>query len=604
MGLTTQEIVEHLQKSKFERKCYDQVDFSENKIQVSGLRTLLNNSGLSVNLRVLNLEKNQLCDDAATNVLSNVCKKCTGIAELNLSFNLITGKGAENLVKAVSAWRSRGERPLWLLLEGNNVQQPKALLAEMMHLHSVCDLSDMIRCNKGFCCNDKRVHLPFFTNQHVVLNEEFESVGTSTSSSSRAAPTPPCIQVPQEEQFHWASHLPPNPRGDDNFHHPRRSVDDIKSAVEVYDADYHAKRAAMDEMLDAMDSNDDAWMDKAGKRALEAGLTEFMIHEAWRGKQDRRREDALAEMLDAMDSKDDNWIEQAGARAVKAGLTDIAIHEAWQERQKVRGALRRVACDGSVEKPQAASGDQVQLATTDAAGSAVTDKGRVNASLAQTVGLVVVPKHGPKPPPPLSPITESRTGNSQPASEGSTGSGWVEETERMNALKTTLQSKFSKTSSKSSDAQGLRPKAKAEAKVKAKAKAKAKVLVRRGVDMRGNVGQMSRDEEWRAQEQLWRVERKLNNEELTKRKSVSRSSRSSSGSRSFSPQDYSSYSETSRSRSREMRSRSRARSRSSSKARAGNVKSEAQDAHVASTTAPESKLDTADPKEFADWDAI
>ncbi|CAE7023915.1 ylyB [Symbiodinium natans] len=141
------------------------LDFSRSRLTAAGLECLLAACSFK-SLRVVKLYKNALADDAAVS-LTALCHKSPGLIEMHLSHNWFTSRGAKAIVDAaLSAEKLQGLPPLWLRLERNKVEDPKALLEVWDNeRRSICRVTD--NCRRASCSLGLRVHLPHFTAQEA-----------------------------------------------------------------------------------------------------------------------------------------------------------------------------------------------------------------------------------------------------------------------------------------------------------------------------------------------------------------------------------------------------------------------------------------------------
>lgn len=148
-----------------EHRDIEEVNFSQNSLTSKGLEAVVDLCVRCNKLRVVKLFKNRL-DDLAVEGLSRICKSCPNIEEMHLSHNQLTDKGIRDLVTAAEASRPENSNPLWLRIEQNYVSDPHSVFNELNRHLSLCDRKDERRCNVRTCAYGKKVHLPFFKNQH------------------------------------------------------------------------------------------------------------------------------------------------------------------------------------------------------------------------------------------------------------------------------------------------------------------------------------------------------------------------------------------------------------------------------------------------------
>eukprot|EP00931_Biecheleriopsis_adriatica_P080762 TRINITY_DN5410_c0_g1_i2.p1 TRINITY_DN5410_c0_g1~~TRINITY_DN5410_c0_g1_i2.p1 ORF type:complete len:1155 (-),score=195.62 TRINITY_DN5410_c0_g1_i2:19-3483(-) len=139
------------------------LDFSRNSLTSAGVECLLQACSLQ-SLRVVKFYRNSL-SDAASASMALLCLQCPSLAELHLSHNSFTERGARAIVDAASTGeKHQGIPPLWLRLEHNRVESPAELLAAWaLQGLPVCGVA--ARCRRVHCCWNRRVHLPHFTSQ-------------------------------------------------------------------------------------------------------------------------------------------------------------------------------------------------------------------------------------------------------------------------------------------------------------------------------------------------------------------------------------------------------------------------------------------------------
>lgn len=149
---------------------YEEVDFSQNKLSASGLRTVLGLCLRCENLRILKLFKNDI-DDNGAEALADFVRKCRSVEEMHLSHNRLTERGVVALVTAAEKSRPRGANPLWLRLEQNEVADPDQVFQKLQWYLSVCARKDQQRCTVRDCVNGCKVHLPYFQHQRGGLED-------------------------------------------------------------------------------------------------------------------------------------------------------------------------------------------------------------------------------------------------------------------------------------------------------------------------------------------------------------------------------------------------------------------------------------------------
>lgn len=141
---------------------YDEIDLSRNHFTSEGVAQILEICKKSPDLKVLKLFNNQLGDEGAEE-LGEIFKHCHSIEEVHLSHNNFTEAAVEAMVKAANRELPRkAERPLWLRMEHNKVQNTENLAGDIeKHYPAVCAREDRARCTPRVCAMGKRIHLPF-----------------------------------------------------------------------------------------------------------------------------------------------------------------------------------------------------------------------------------------------------------------------------------------------------------------------------------------------------------------------------------------------------------------------------------------------------------
>ena len=140
---------------------YDEIDLSRNSLTSEAAEHILDICKGSPSLKVVKLFNNQL-GDAGAETLGEIFKHCHSIEEVHLSHNNFSEKGIETMVKAATRELPRAERPLWLRMEHNKVEDSESLARDIeRHYPDVCAREDRRRCTPRLCVKGRRIHLPF-----------------------------------------------------------------------------------------------------------------------------------------------------------------------------------------------------------------------------------------------------------------------------------------------------------------------------------------------------------------------------------------------------------------------------------------------------------
>ena len=159
---------------------YDEIDLSRNSLTSEAAEHILDICKGSPSLKVVKLFNNQL-GDAGAETLGEIFKHCHSIEEVHLSHNNFSEEGIETMVKAATRGlprAPRAERPLWLRMEHNKVEDSESLARDLERRYpDVCGREDRLRCTPRLCVKGRRIHLPF-------LIEAFKGKGKGRRSRS------------------------------------------------------------------------------------------------------------------------------------------------------------------------------------------------------------------------------------------------------------------------------------------------------------------------------------------------------------------------------------------------------------------------------------
>ena len=161
MGLIDSDLVPMLKELMKGARDVEELDLSSNQLSSKGLCRVVEFCQRCPKLRVLKLYRNRI-DDRGADELAVLITASRCIHQIHLSHNQLTEEGVALLVTAAHDARSSTDAPFWLRVEHNAVVDPAALLREFLSELSVCERRDEGKCSIQFCCEQRKVHLPFF----------------------------------------------------------------------------------------------------------------------------------------------------------------------------------------------------------------------------------------------------------------------------------------------------------------------------------------------------------------------------------------------------------------------------------------------------------
>lgn len=144
---------------------FEEVDLSRNSFSIYGFLSITKFCRAQSQLRILKLFKCGLCDQAAHLVSLVVLENPHYLEEVHLSHNVLTEIGAVSIIRAAERNRVRGNEPLWLRLERNNIKNAGEVLSELEKTSHICGFYPKKGCRARHCPGRNIIHLPYFINQ-------------------------------------------------------------------------------------------------------------------------------------------------------------------------------------------------------------------------------------------------------------------------------------------------------------------------------------------------------------------------------------------------------------------------------------------------------
>jgi len=160
MQCTDNDLFSLPEKVRVESNCYDQIDFSQNRVSSAGLEVVMDLCMQSNCFRILKLYKNRI-DDAGAVLIGNLCKNRPYVQEIHLSNNRFTENGIEEILTLAEEGRPPDAYPLWVRLENNDVRDTAGCVRRLEGKISLCR-ADYSPCGKYWCQYGKKLHLSRF----------------------------------------------------------------------------------------------------------------------------------------------------------------------------------------------------------------------------------------------------------------------------------------------------------------------------------------------------------------------------------------------------------------------------------------------------------
>lgn len=160
------------------------VDFSSNRIDVTGVRYFVRFALECKALQIVKLHKNALGDEGAAALAPLVEQPV--LRELHLSHNGIGAKGCAALLDAAGKGLSDRKELLFIRLEQNRIASPADVVLRELRKSEFCCRYDS-KCTRAGCSRGRLLHLPLIWKQEtgVSQRDKEELDGRSPSPPSR-----------------------------------------------------------------------------------------------------------------------------------------------------------------------------------------------------------------------------------------------------------------------------------------------------------------------------------------------------------------------------------------------------------------------------------